>query len=75
MPRLKILLAMTTILGILSLAALAVGHLALTDIHHGEANVGLEWGILRACAAVFLAFIIWTLLLVRNVGKKLPPEN
>jgi len=42
MPRLKILLALTTIPGILSLAAPAVGHLALTDIHHGEADLGPE---------------------------------
>jgi hypothetical protein len=44
-------------LGILSLIAMAFSHLALTDIAHGEANVSLEWTILRVTALVLLAFI------------------
>jgi len=33
-------------LGILSVIALLVSHLALTDIWHGEGDLRLEWSVL-----------------------------
>jgi len=44
-------------LGILSLIAMAFSHLALTDIAHEEANVSLEWTILRVTALILVTFI------------------
>ena len=44
-------------LGVLSLLAGLITHLALTDIYHGEADVTLEWNIVRICALVLLVFI------------------
>jgi hypothetical protein len=64
-------LILTTILAGLSLAALGLGHLALTDIYHGEGDLALEWWLLRLAALVFVAFIASTLFLVRGVYKTL----
>lgn len=46
------------LLGICSLAALAVGHLALTDIFHGGEKLDLEWNVLRLCFVVIALFHI-----------------
>jgi hypothetical protein len=47
----------TIALGVLSLIGGLMTHLAVTDIYHGEADVTLEWSIVRVCVLVFLAFI------------------
>ena len=47
----------TIVLGGLSLLAGVATHLALTDIYHGEADVTLEWNIVRVSAMVLLVFI------------------
>ena len=57
MRNLKMQIRGSIALGVLSLLATIVAHLALTDIYHGEIDVTLEWNILRACALVFMAFI------------------
>jgi hypothetical protein len=57
------------ILGVLSLAAGALGHLALTDIYHAEGNLTLEWNMLRVFAAIFLIFIVYTLMTLRKISK------
>ncbi|NEZ61476.1 hypothetical protein D0962_01580 [Leptolyngbyaceae cyanobacterium CCMR0082] len=57
MRNLKMQIRGTVALGVLSLLASVVAHLALTDIYHGEVDVTLEWNILRVCALAFLAFI------------------
>ena len=54
---LKIQIRLTIALGGLSLLAGILSHLALTDIYHGEADVSLEWNVLRACAVIFLLFL------------------
>jgi hypothetical protein len=59
-------------LGILSLFAVCAAHLALTDIYHGEADVTLEWNIVRSAALVILVFTtvtLWTL------GRALAARN
>ena len=57
MKNLKMQIRVVIVLGILSLLAGLFAHLALTDIYHGEADVSLEWSIVRICAVVFAAFI------------------
>lgn len=57
MNKYKQTIVITLSLGILSLIAMAFSHLALTDIAHGEANVSMEWTILRVTALILLAFI------------------
>jgi hypothetical protein len=43
-------------LGCLSCVAIVVAHLALTDIYHQEADLALEWLVLRVAFAVIVAF-------------------
>jgi len=50
MKNLKMKIRATMALGVLSLLAGLVAHLALTDIFHGEAELTLEWNIVRGCA-------------------------
>ena len=71
MKSLKKNLVLTTVLAGLSLAALGLSHLALTDIAHGEGDLTLEWWLLRLAALVFVAFIASTLFLVREVCRTL----
>jgi len=61
MRNLKTLIRVTMVLGVLSLLAGVATHLALTDIYHGEADVTLEWNIVRVSALVLLAFIAMAL--------------
>ena len=46
------------LLGLVSCAAIAFAHLALTDIYHGELDTSLEWTILQICFAIFVTFHI-----------------
>jgi hypothetical protein len=69
MNNLKIFSKITLCLAGLSLVALLFCHLALTDIYHGETDLSLEWTILRIAAVIFLAFIISTVLTIRQVFK------
>lgn len=36
-------------LNLMALVLLIVAHLALTDIHHGEADLRLEWMVVQFC--------------------------
>jgi hypothetical protein len=47
--------------GVISLAALALAALALTDISHGEADVRLEWRIVQAALPIMLVFHVLSL--------------
>ncbi|MFH2107752.1 MAG: hypothetical protein ABII93_03705 [Chrysiogenia bacterium] len=59
------------VLGIGSLIAVFISHLALTDIYHGEGDLRLEWNILRFCLAVIVAVQVFTLAtLWRVFGRK-----
>lgn len=49
------------ILGITSLVAVFISHLALTDIYHGESDLRLEWMALRVCFAVIFIFQVFAL--------------
>jgi hypothetical protein len=65
--QLKTQIRIAIVLGILSLLAGLLGHLALTDIYHAEENLALEWNMLRLFAVIFLAFIAYTLNTLRNI--------
>ncbi|HXV60217.1 MAG TPA: hypothetical protein VEK15_05950 [Vicinamibacteria bacterium] len=54
-------------LGVTSLLAMGAGHLALTDIGHGEGDLRLEWSILRGVFLVLLAFHIAAFETIRRV--------
>jgi len=66
---LKNQIKLTMALGILSLFAGLMGHLALTDIYHAEADLSLEWNVLRICALIILAFTVTTLITLRRLLK------
>jgi len=57
MNHLKWTIRATIGLGVLSLLAGLMTHLALTDIYHGEADVTLEWNIVRTSACLLIVFI------------------
>ena len=58
---------LSLVLGVASLLAVVAGHLALTDIHHGEGNLALEWVVVRICAGLIVAFQICALSLIWKV--------
>jgi hypothetical protein len=67
--KLKHQIRIAIILGFLSLVAGILGHLALTDIYHAEADLTLEWNMLRVFAVIFLIFIGYTLFTLRRILK------
>lgn len=71
MGNLKTQIRVTIALGVLSLLAGSITHLALTDIYHGEADVTLEWSVVRICALVLLAFICMALFTLRRALREL----
>ena len=71
MTELKKQVQLTMALGVLSLFAGVMGHLALTDIYHGNGDLSLEWNVLRACAVVLAVFIGSTLFTLIQVLKRL----
>ena len=71
MSNLKTQIRVTIALGVLSLLAVLITHLALTDIYHGEADVTLEWNTVRICALVLLVFIGMALFTLRRALREL----
>ncbi|HYN10863.1 MAG TPA: hypothetical protein VES67_26005 [Vicinamibacterales bacterium] len=62
--------------GVLSLIAIVVAHLALTDIAHGEADLTLEWNVLRASFVIIIAFHVLALrALVQTNGAPSPQDS
>ena len=59
----------TMALGILSILAGILGHLALTDIYHGEGDLTVEWSILQVGAFIIFAFVVSSLLVLRKALK------
>ena len=57
MIKIKTQIAIVMALGFLSLNAVFLSHLALTDIYHGELDVSLEWQMVRMAALIILLFI------------------
>jgi hypothetical protein len=70
MKNLKTLIRVTMGLGVLSLFSGVASQMALHDINHGEADLTLEWTILRFCALIFLAFIGMALFTLNRILKK-----
>jgi len=74
MRPLRPLLSLTLALGALSTLALIACMLALTDIAHGEADVRLEWWVVRigfVVVALFIGTVFMTIgrvLQVMNAG-------
>jgi len=60
---------LTLILSGLSILALIISHLTLTDIYHGEEDLIMEWSFLRIAAVIILAFIISTIFTLKQVLK------
>ena len=56
MEDLKRSLVTSLALGTMSVLAFGVGHLALTDMWHGESNLSLEWNVLRLAGLVVILF-------------------
>jgi hypothetical protein len=57
-------------LGVASAVAIPIAHLALTDIHHGEADVSLEWNVLRGAFAIMIAFHASGLMALRRAIRR-----
>lgn len=69
MLRANILAAL--VLGALSLAAIVLNHLALTDIYHGEPNAAMEWQIVRYGHLIFLLFAIVAMIALARMLPRL----
>ena len=69
MSQFKNQIRITIALGMLSILAGVFGHLALTDIYHGEGDLTLEWSILQAGAVIIFVFVAASLLTLRKVLK------
>ena len=63
----------TFALKVLSVIAIVVSHLALTDIYHGEPDLSLEWHALQICFGIFVAFLVWTCW--SGIGRDQPGQN
>jgi len=60
MKRLKTSARISLGLGILSILAVLVCYLALTDINHGEGDLKLEWACVQIGFTIFILFIFST---------------
>ena len=69
MRSLRVQIKLTIILGFVALIVGVLTHLALTDIYHGETDVGLEWAIVRAGALFFFVFAATALFTLGRVLK------
>ena len=58
-------------LGILSFIAMVFSLLALIDISNGEADLNLEWKVLRVSALIYLMFFSFTVITFLKILKKL----
>jgi hypothetical protein len=74
MPSIRGSVLASLALGALSLVAVLVSHLALTDIYHGESNLTLEWRILQLSALVILAFQVVALTTLGRLVRRLPEQ-
>lgn len=75
MSRLHPMVPIAVALGTLSVLAILVSHLALTDIWHGEGDLQLEWRVLRISFGVIVAFhVVALVMLVGHLrdGKRRP---
>ncbi len=57
-------------LGVLSVLAVLVSHLALTDISHGEADLSLEWTVLQVCFVAIVVFQASALMTLSRVIRE-----
>lgn len=70
MDRVKRSVAISLMLGVMSVLAIGVSPLALTDIWHGESDVSLEWNVLRFAAMVIIVFHVFTLATLWQVLRR-----
>jgi hypothetical protein len=61
----------TIVLGALSLLAVLIAHMALTDIYHGGVDVTLELSVVRIYALVLLVFISMAMFTLRRALREL----
>ncbi|MCX6026003.1 MAG: hypothetical protein NTY23_07075 [Chloroflexi bacterium] len=69
MSRFRLAIRVIYGLGLLSLLALGVSHLALTDIAHGEPDLRVEWIVLRVSAMVIALFTVSALAILWQAAK------
>ena len=62
---------LSLVLGGISILAVVVSFLALTDIGHGESDLSLEWGMLRAAFLVIVLFQVSALITLGRVFQVL----
>jgi hypothetical protein len=73
MDKLRRFTLISQMLGLLSIVAVFLSFLALTDIGHGEGDLTLEWWIVRISFLVIIAFQIsalWTISRVKHTDSK-----
>jgi hypothetical protein len=66
------LIRMSIALGVIALIAVAFSFLALLDIAHGEADLRLEWAIIRGSAALLIIFIAQAIVTLVRANRAIP---
>ncbi len=64
-------IGITLALGVLSIIAMILSFLALTDIAHGEPDLTLEWGMLQLSFFVVVVFHIAAMFALVRISKNL----
>jgi uncharacterized membrane protein len=62
-------------LGVLSLFGVVLGHLALTDIRHGEQDLTLEWRALQIAFGTIIVFQVSALATLRRMLREETPAR
>ncbi len=71
MTPLRLAVQLSLVLGAVSVLAVVVSYLALTDIGHGENDLSLEWGVLRLAFLVIVLFQVSALVTLGRVFRLL----
>ena len=67
MSSLRNYVRVTIVMAFVSLAALVLSYLALTDIYHGEADTSGEWNMVRVALIILTVFIAMTVFTLRRM--------
>jgi hypothetical protein len=69
MKTLEKYIGITRVMSVICIIAGVLSHLALTDIAHGEPDLGAEWVIVQISAILVLLFILITLMTLRRFER------
>lgn len=75
MKALRLRIRLTLVLGGLTLVAILMSHLALTDIFHGEGDLTQEWAFVQFGFVIIVAFLVLSCFALMNFLSYLNGSN